>query len=47
MGLAGILNALLLPQTVLFKCSTAIKGSAPQYLWDTQISCLTHTDPNF
>ena len=28
MGLACILNELPLPQTVLFKCSTAIMGSA-------------------
>ena len=47
MGLASIINALPLPQTVLLKCSTAIGGSAAQYSWDTQISCLSHTDPNF
>ena len=31
MGLSSMLNALPLTQTVLFKCSTAIKGSAAQY----------------
>ena len=47
MGLTSILNALPLPQTVLFKCSTAMKGSEAQYSCDNKISCLTHTDPNF
>ena len=45
MALASIINAL--PQTVLLKCSTAIRGSAAQYSWDTQISCLTHAFPIF
>ena len=46
-GLACIINALLLPQTVLLKCSTTIRGSAARYSWETQISCLSLTDPNF
>ena len=46
-GLTSIINALPLPQTVLLKCSTAIRGSAARYSWDTLLSYLSHTDPNF
>ena len=47
MGLASVLNALPLLQTVSLNVLTRLGVSAAEYLWDVQISCLTHTDLNF
>ena len=41
-SLTSIINALPLPQTVLLKCSTAIRGSAARYSWDTIILFESH-----
>ena len=47
MGFTSILNALPLRQTVWLNVLTQWGVSAAEYSWDVQISCLTHTDPNF
>ena len=47
MGLTSILNALPLRQTVWLNVLTQGGVVAAEYSWDVQISCLTHTDPNF
>ena len=39
MGLASILNALPLPQTVLLNVLPRSGVSAAEYSWDVQISC--------
>ena len=45
MGLTIIINAF--PQTLLLKRFNAIRSSAAQYSWNTQISCSSHMDLNF